>query len=119
MSLARFYFPKLSVSSRGICAYGAQPMSVHAVDALKSIGIKAPNHKSRQVTTADVTRADVILVMTDEHLKFLNDLFPEAREKTHKISANGDVQDPAGQDLNEYLKCMTTLSFLLTTWFGK
>jgi len=99
---------RVSVQSGGIAPY-ARDGALVSLDArlvLRDEGIHLPSDsvatdlKTNRHLVAD---ADLILAMTDEQLRMLRALFPEAAGKeayTLKAFAgmSGDIEDPAGQD---------------------
>jgi len=112
MSIARMY-PKVYAFSRGMAALDGTPLSGCAKKALELANIPVPPHKARMLRPADVARATVILVMTEQHLKDMHFIYPEAAEKTFRLNPLADVADPFGDELEPYLKCLKELQDLI------
>src|SRR5271165_3009699 len=93
MSVARTY-PKIYAFSRGLSTADGMPMSECAKKALELAKIPAAPHKSRMLRPADVARADLILVMTEVHLRDMKVVYPEAMGKTFMLNPLKDVEDP-------------------------
>lgn len=112
MAVARTY-PKIYVFSRGLAALDGTPISDCAKKALELAKIPVPPHKARMLRPADVARATVILVMTEQHLKDMNLIYPEAAGKTFRLNPLADVVDPFGYELEPYTKCLKELQDLI------
>ncbi len=95
------------VSSAGISANNGSKISKNSALALKTIGIKSYNFKSKLLTENIINKADLVITMTDMHKAVLAEYknvctFAE-------ISGLFDVPDPYGQDLSVYIKTMEML----------
>lgn len=93
--------------SAGVAAWGGSPASPEAVGAMREIGIDISGHRSRKVSAAMVEEARIILAMTDEHRREIEQRFPEARGKTFLLHGFGlgeprDVADPIGYPVDVY-----------------
>jgi protein-tyrosine-phosphatase len=112
MAVARTY-PKVYAFSRGLNALDGTPISENSKKALELAKIPIPPHKARKLRPEDVSRATVILVMTEQHLKDMNLIYPEASGKTFRLNPLADVVDPFGDELEPYLKCLKELQDLI------
>lgn len=133
--------PHLSVVTAGTHAVEGQPMSLRTRAALASLPelAAAPvgRHRSRQLSAADVTRADLVVAMEADHVRFVRRHHPEAAARTatlghwvtvlrpgpaplaERVAALGladapldaglDVADPAGHEEDVYLACAQEL----------
>jgi protein-tyrosine phosphatase len=131
----------LHVVTAGTHAIDGQPMGLRTRTALLGIpelaGAEFTRHRSRQVYEADVLRADLIVVMEADHVRFVRRRFPEAAGRTASIrrlcqdltpappplgvrladlklaeaelSDEDDVTDPAGFDADVYAACVAEL----------
>ena len=70
------------VLSAGVGAVEGLPPSVHAVRALRELGVDISNVRSRMLTRQLIEEADYIFGMTHSHVDSINLLFPQAVEKT-------------------------------------
>ncbi|RMG45618.1 MAG: low molecular weight protein arginine phosphatase [Acidobacteria bacterium] len=72
-------------------------------------GVDLRGHRSRPLHRADVAQADLILTMTEGQRRLIEELFPEARDKTFTLLAyvgeRGDIADPYGESLAVYRRC--------------
>lgn len=96
----------LNTESRGICAYNSPPC-YNAVAAMNEIGIDISDHISSQLTAADISWADKILCLSQNHLQTLNDC--GIKGKNISVLAGG-IPDPFGGDLETYRTCRDKIS---------
>ncbi len=91
------------VASAGVSAFGDDPMTPEAREALKGFGINAGPHRSQALTKAMVEGADVIYAMTSSHAKRIVEMMPDAKDKVHLLDPSGrDISDPIGGTLADY-----------------
>ncbi len=99
--------------SAGVGAVDGQPPTVHAVRALRELGIDIANLRSRMLTQELVEQADYIFGMTHSHVDSINLLFPQAVEKTFLLREfdetlddfEKDIGDPIGGSYETYTYC--------------
>src|SRR5207249_5848008 len=90
-----------------------QPPSLHAVRALRDLGIDISRQRSRMLTGELVQDADYIFGMTHGHVDAVTLLFPQAAEKTFLLREfdetldvfEKDISDPIGGSYEIYLDC--------------
>jgi protein-tyrosine-phosphatase len=115
MLRARGLDERISVRSGGIAPYARDGalVSLDARLALRDEGIELPPDSvaTDLKNNRDLIReADLILAMTEEQLRMLHAVFPEAAGKaTYTLKAfagvSGDIDDPAGQDEAFFAAC--------------
>src|SRR5580704_14391285 len=101
------------VVSAGVGALEGQPPSLHAVRALKELGVDISQQRSRMLTPDLVDQADYIFGMTHSHVDSINLLFPHAAEKTFLLREfdetldefEKDISDPIGGSYETYAYC--------------
>ncbi len=92
-----------TVQSAGTAGGGGAPMSAEAVQALRSAGIETKPHDSRPLTSRLVNAADVIFVMTPEHLEAVLAIDPSAAGRAHLLDPTGaGILDPIGAPQEQY-----------------
>ncbi len=105
---------RYSVASAGTWGVNGHPASENAVIAMAERGVDISTHRARTITAADVADADLILVMSREHLLLLESTWPQYRWKMHRLSEmvgrRKDVSDPYGGPLEEYRACADILA---------
>jgi protein-tyrosine-phosphatase len=131
----------LHIVTAGTLAIDGQPMGLRTRSALLTIPELADaalgRHRSRQVYEADLVRADLVVVMEADHVRFVRRQFPEAATRTATIrrlcedlppappslgsrvaaleladatlSDEDDVIDPAGGNEATYAACVAEL----------
>jgi protein-tyrosine phosphatase len=127
------YGIRARVTTAGTHVIEHQPMSRRTREALVSIGLDAPAHRSRQIAESDVEEADLVIAMASEHVRYMRRRHPEAADRTATLrwladnlpagreplsqrvrrvglaslhpDTQGDVKDPAGGDDSDYLEC--------------
>jgi RpiB/LacA/LacB family sugar-phosphate isomerase len=105
--------PDFRVLSAGVGAMEGQPPSLHAVRALKELGIDISHLRSSKLTPQLVGEADYIFGMTHSHVDSVNLLFPHAAEKTFLLREfdetldefEKDISDPIGGSYETYTFC--------------
>lgn len=109
-AICRARRPDWIVSSAGISVYAPLPASQAAQEAVRRYGGDLAGHLSRQVTEAMLSRADVVVPMTSGHAQYLRESFPA---HAGKLRSAGEVADPFGGDLDDYIRCADQISRLV------
>jgi len=109
---------QFEVESAGIASYPGSLASLFAVETCRNFGIDISQHSSRQLTKEMAEAADLILVMTPEHIDYIFHLDQELAEKTFLLKAfpkrdedtrDCSVRDPIGGSSQAYLSCFFDL----------
>jgi len=104
------------ISSAGIITANGLAPSENAVLATKEIGIDISSHKSRLISNKLFEESDIILCMTQAHKDMIMTYLGE-NEKTFTLAEfvgeNGDIPDPFGGDLEQYIICRDSIATLL------
>jgi protein-tyrosine phosphatase len=131
---------QVEVRTAGTHALAGQPIGRRTRQALESVGIDPPAHRSHQLVQEEAEWADVIVVMEPAHVSYVRCHYPLAAARTatlpylvsrlappgvplaERISALGldsvaledeeEVPDPAGGEDDDYLVCARTVSEL-------
>ena len=137
------HLPALVVETRGTHVVEGMPMSWRTRDAIVALGARAEGHRSRQLTTADLTGADVVMAMAREHVEYVRRRHPEASARTGTLKRLArdlpdrtgslaervasldlaevvlepweDVDDPAGGEPEVFHRCAVEIHDLLST----
>jgi protein-tyrosine-phosphatase len=137
------HVPALVVETRGTHVVEGMPMSWRTRDAIVAVGASVDGHRSRQLTTADLGDADLVLAMAGEHVEYVRRRHPEAAARTGTLKrlardlpgATGtlgervaslhladvvlepweDVDDPAGGEPEVFHRCAAEIHELLAT----
>ena len=113
----------LIVSSAGTNAWDNVPATDEALLVGMERGLDLTGHRSRKVTPAIVSEADLIFVMTPGHLEQVRQM--GGRGKVHVIDeyasgvSNTGISDPYGGDLEAYRNTADTLEEELEKLFDR
>ena len=121
-----------TAQSAGILASEGAPINDSAYHVLKEKGITF-NHHSQSVSESLLEQADLVFVMTNEHLHLLKEKYPHHLEKVHilkEFTANDpqlnhafiselNISDPFGQDLATYRATLSELDTHITQLIKK
>jgi glycine hydroxymethyltransferase len=103
----------IRVQSAGVSAGRGMPASRHAVQALSVDGVDLADFRSQPLSEELVGEATHIFVMTRDHKRLIELLFPEAAEKTYLLRefepGAPDVPDPIGLGRETYERCRDIL----------
>ena len=105
---------KYPVASAGTWGVNGNPASENAVTVMAERDIDISSHRARTITSSDVAEAELILVMSRQHLLLLESTWPQYRWKMHRLSEmvgkRKDVSDPYGGPVEEYRACAELLA---------
>ena len=87
------------VESAGISALEGDPAEPLAIKLMRERGLDISSHRGRQLTPDLAGAFDLILVMEKRHERAVEQIFPPARGRVHRIGrfGNFDVPDPYGK----------------------
>jgi protein-tyrosine-phosphatase/tRNA A37 threonylcarbamoyladenosine synthetase subunit TsaC/SUA5/YrdC len=106
--------------SAGVAAYGGEPASQGAQQAIKKYGSSLEKHHSNQLTLEMIDQADLILTMGSRHKHVIVSQWPSATGKVHMISPDGgEIADPFGGPLEIYAKCAEQLDKHTDYWIDR
>ena len=105
---------RYTVASAGTWGVNGNPASENAVTVMAERDIDISSHRARTITAGDVAEAELILVMSRQHLLLLESTWPQYRWKMHRLSEmvgkRKDVSDPYGGPVEEYRACAELLA---------
>lgn len=111
----------IEIASCGVmCSYG-KPISEMSAKALEEIGITVTSHKSNMITLKELMEYDFIFVMTNSHKAYLNQAL-NAGENVIVLGefvGMGEVPDPYGGSLDDYINCRNMLKVMVDKVFEK
>ena len=140
-AVLREHVAGLRVTTSGTHVIEGMPMSWRTRDAIASLGLAIPDHRSRQATAQELDRADLVIALAREHVAWMRRVHPQAAPRTatlkrlvrdlpegpgplfervaplrlHEVPLEPweDVEDPAGGDLDVFLDCAQEIASLL------
>jgi protein-tyrosine-phosphatase len=98
----------LRVTSAGISAWGGTPITPFSAAALKKVGIDMSKHQSRALNEQMLSRAVLVVCMTESHRRAIKMDFPEVKvpivlmREFMPSPADKEVPDPFGADMQTY-----------------
>jgi len=105
--------------SAGVSAREGAPMTTEAKQALHSIGISANGHRASNLTAELALQVEKIFCMTQAQRNAVIKIAPAAAEKTLCLDPDGDVEDPMGSELANYVNCARRIHSLVGLRFDE
>jgi protein-tyrosine-phosphatase len=125
--------PDIEVVTGGTMAVDGMPMSWRTRDAILSLGLHVPTHRSKQATREQLQRSDLVVALAPEHIVWIRRQHPAVGARTSTlrhlsaalqipasplaeqlqlldladrgVAESEEVVDPAGGDLDIFLAC--------------
>jgi protein-tyrosine-phosphatase len=115
--LRRYELQNVRVMSAGVATEDGFPASPLAIGVCLNHGIKLNHHRSRYLTPEMMREADLVLTMTESHVRVLSEVYPEETSKIHLLRLYGrngvpvetEVADPIGMGVEQYEACFHVL----------
>jgi protein-tyrosine-phosphatase len=126
-ALARRDRPSWQVDSAGTWAIPGLPSSRRTLAALESVGVSAPGHRSTTLTRDHLDHLDVVIAFERDHVRFIRHMAPEVADRTATLPRLlvddwpgadlarenpmdwDEVDDPAGGDVDDFVRCASTI----------
>ncbi|MBT7068630.1 MAG: low molecular weight protein arginine phosphatase [Verrucomicrobia bacterium] len=108
------------VCSAGLAAVFGIPASHEAVDVMREKGIDISFHMSRPLSGELVDAAALVVVMTRDHQRMMEMLYPEAMHKVRMLKSferhgrDDDLRDPIGMSHDVYRGIRNEIETALT-----
>ncbi|KTB62069.1 low molecular weight protein-tyrosine-phosphatase [Pseudomonas allii] len=112
----------IEVSSAGLVALRDSPLEPTALRVLEEHGHAPVSHRARQLTSAAVSDADLVLVMEQRHIDGVLSLAPEARGKVFllgKWQYNREIMDPYRQGKPAFVHAYALIEQAVQAWAKK
>ena len=108
------------IESAGMFATDGEKATPEAIEAIRKYDIDLSEHSSKQITPELIEKSDLIITMTEAHKMVLQDM---AKEKTCTLcelaDLGGDIEDPFGGDVEDYIEVCDNLYIALTQLCNK
>jgi protein-tyrosine phosphatase len=109
----KIYGREIIISSAGTLGINGMPAADHAQTVVAEHLGDLTGHRSQGLRRQIVAGADLILVMSKNHMEYFEDRYPQFLTKVHPLRsfANPDppedagIADPIGCDLKTYREC--------------
>ena len=112
----------IKVRSAGTAACTNTPMSAQAQEVLREKGIDASSFRSSRLSVELIDSSDLIVTMGASHAEAICRALPDCASKVKRLldfCGGGDVPDPYGGSLDEYLACFDVLQTGVTQILNK
>ena len=86
----------VKVMSAGVYAGEGVRATPEAAAAAAELGADLADHRSQRLTAGLINEADMIFCMTDAHVEQVLAIDPTARDRTVRLSDEGEIGDPVG-----------------------
>lgn len=117
---------EVEVFSAGLSSFPGEKVSAEAIKLLETEGVEnIQDRHSVMLDRLNVDEADLIFVMTGDHLRKLTARFPDAKGKVFKLTeyaqcfGGGDIDDPFGQDEEIYRRVLEDIRVCLKNLISK
>ncbi len=109
---------QIQVSSAGTNSWGGCPTSLSALEIGASSGIDLKAHLSRKLTRQMLEEADLVLVMSRDHLDHIKEMNENLIAKSFLLKAFPEkseeksfwIKDPIGGTRDDYRRCFLDLN---------
>ncbi|MBW6462841.1 MAG: low molecular weight protein arginine phosphatase [Bacillota bacterium] len=117
---------EIEVLSAGLSSFPGEKVSHEVIKLLQNEGVgNIQDRRSVMLDRLMVDEADLIFVMTGDHLRKLTALFPFTKGKAYKLTdyaecfGGADIDDPIGQDEEIYRKVLEDIRVCLKNLISK
>lgn len=118
----RLHKADVSVSSAGTAALIGYPADPFAIEVAGHFGFDLSRHLARQASTALLTAADLVLVMTRAHADWVHDRVPPLRGRVQMLGRWRDQQeipDPYGQPRAAFESVFEQIDDCVADWLPR
>ena len=114
-------YPHKTIDSAGLSAVVGNGADSNALAVMSELGIDMSEHIAKQIDETLVMRADLILTMSDNQSKWIEDRWPHCRGKTFRIGhwIDQDIADPYRHDLSAFEEARQDIFDSLKPWTDK
>ncbi|RMG91596.1 MAG: low molecular weight phosphotyrosine protein phosphatase [Zetaproteobacteria bacterium] len=109
---------QVRLASAGIGALVDQPADPMAIELMRARGIDLTGHRARQLTSAMVRQADLVLVMEERHREHVHAMLPVARGKVHLLGKwqQVEIPDPYRKDKQAFVQALQLIEQGVEAW---
>ncbi len=114
-------YPNKIIDSAGLSAVVGNGADPNALAVMTELGIDMSDHIAKQIDETLVMCADLILTMSDNQSKWIEDRWPHCRGKTFRIGhwIDQDIADPYRHDLSVFEDARQDIFDSLKPWAEK
>ncbi len=113
--------PEVSVSSAGLGALVGRPADPMSQELMQDKGIDISAHRARQISPEIVFGSDLILTMSTEQQEQLEQQYPGARGRVHRIGKweGYDISDPFKRPKTAFEQSLILIEQGINEWYRK
>jgi protein-tyrosine phosphatase len=113
--------PDATVRSAGLNALSGMPADRTAVELMESKGIDITGHRAMQITLEVCMQAEIVLVMSSEQRKRLEEKYPFACGRTFRIGefSKRDIPDPYRQPRSAFSASLQLIDQGVREWLQR
>jgi protein-tyrosine phosphatase len=113
--------PRLSVHSAGLSALSGMPADDAAVRLMGALHIDITSHRAVQITSEACQHADLVLAMTAEQRKLIEQRYPVARGRVFRIAefSKRDVPDPYRRPEGAFREALALIDQGVREWLRR
>lgn len=114
-------YPNRNIDSAGLSAVVDHQADAKAIEIMKMYNIDMTNHIAKQINEKIVRNADLILTMSINQTKWIEEQWPHCRGKIFRIGhwIDKDIADPYGHDKLAFETARQDIFDSLEQWFNK
>ncbi|NHB56945.1 low molecular weight protein-tyrosine-phosphatase [Acinetobacter shaoyimingii] len=111
-------YPHLHIESAGISALVGHPADQKAITAMSRYNIELKNHVAKQLTADLIRQADLVLVMSQNQLKHIEQKWSFSTGKTFRLGhwQNKNVADPFQHEQLVFDEACTLIQSCIADW---
>ena len=110
------HVPDLTVTTSGTHVIEGLPMSWRTADAIKSLGLEVPHHRSRQATDDELESAALIIAAATDHVQWMRRVHPAAAARTGTLKRLArDLAAPGGASFADRVAALRLDEVVLNT----
>lgn len=111
------HVPGLTVTTSGTHVIEGLPMSWRTADAIRSLGLEVPAHRSRQATPEELEAADLIIAAAGEHVRWMRRVHPSAAPRTATLKRLArDLAPPSAAPFAARVAALALATVELDPW---
>ncbi len=120
-ALLKDQYPQKYIDSAGLAALVGSGADPHALAVMNENGIDISEHIAKQINETLVSRAELILTMSVNQSKWIEDRWPFCRGKTFRIGhwIDQDIADPYRYGIAVFKETRQDISDSLKYWDDK
>lgn len=114
-------FPQKNIDSAGLSAVVGHSADAKAQEVMRMDGLDMSDHVAKQIDEALVTTADLILTMSVNQTRWIEEQWPHCRGKTFRIGhwLDKDIADPYQHEKSVFETTRQDIIDSLEAWYDK